>query len=629
MLAENVPAEEVPAENVPAEEMPAEVEGQSNQSGSSNEEQNVTFGLPGYCRSPNTSNSCLVYGCRNNTRHRIPKSLKVQLLLNNNYYISPYTRVCREHLEDNDWDVIFTAENRCFDFNPQQVIEMMEWLKQPSYIIDFENLQEQHSEELHYWTGRSLDEFQIIYDETPSLAESCRKSKTALGIFLSKIRTGESNERLGTFFHMVRSNLERLMKIARECLERDFVPRYLGFNHMTRQQIIERTLAVPGAVFGNSGEAIIICDGTYMYIQKSANFSFQKITYSLQKHRNLLKPFLFVTCDGHIVDISGPHAAIENDASILNHHLSGVDRPLNWLLNPGDVFILDRGFRDSIEYLEEHGYVGIMPQSQTRGSTQLTTIQANKSRMCTICRWPVEIVNGRLKRDFKIFRHEFCNISMPHFFADLRIAAALTNAFHLDLIDNPQARDFINIAQERLNMNNNLADYTDFKRLHRNRVVFSNINVEQNNLNIFPVLTAEELTLFAVGTYQIKLAPSYYSEHIRSTGTFVIQQYNRSLIDLTTYNMSNNNVHLLKMNIKSRHLSSKMYHCYILVDANNSGLEAIKNYCCTCFTGRRTIGCCAHTMCLVWFIGFARHQDAIRCPALFLDTIIIDNDEDD
>lgn len=41
--------------------------------------------------------------------------------------------------------------------------------------------------------------------------------------------------------------------------------------------------------------------------------------------------------------------------------------------------------------------------------------------------------------------------------------------------------------------------------------------------------SAEELSLFAVGTYQIKLAPCYYSLHIRNTNTFAIQKYNSTI----------------------------------------------------------------------------------------------------
>lgn len=284
---------------------------------------------------------------------------------------------------------------------------MLELLKQPrSRIRDFENLNEQHDEELHYWTGRTRDEFERLFNQTPLLAQRCHNPRTALGILLAKLRSGESNERLATFFNMSRTSLERRMKIARECLDNDFVPCHLGFDHISRQQIIERNLAVPTSLFANNQEAIVICDGTYMYVQKSSNFSFQKDTYSMHKYRNLLKPFLLVTCDGHIIEVCGPYAATTNDATILNNLLDGPERAIHWLLCSGDIFILDRGFRDSIASLETHGYIGIMPQSQARRGSQLATIDANKSRLCTICRWPVEVVNGRLKRDLTQCGHE-------------------------------------------------------------------------------------------------------------------------------------------------------------------------------------------------------------------------------
>ncbi|KOB64120.1 Uncharacterized protein OBRU01_24575 [Operophtera brumata] len=114
--------------------------------------------------------------------------------------------------------------------------------------------------------------------------------------------------------------------------------------------------------------------------------------------------------------------ARKSDGAILNGLLKGPGSVLHWFFESNDIFILDRGFRDSIPLLESHGYVGVMPESKTRGATQLTAIQANKSRMCTICRWPVEIVNGRLKRDFKILRQEYFNVAMRHMFTDVKIA---------------------------------------------------------------------------------------------------------------------------------------------------------------------------------------------------------------
>lgn len=98
--------------------------------------------------------------------------------------------------------------------------------------------------------------------------------------------------------------------------------------------------------------AVIICDGTYIYIQKSSNYLYQKQTYSLHKYCSLIKPFLFVCCNGYILDVFGPYPATESDASIM-HVLSSDNSPLCAYFRENDVFILDRGFRDVIPLLQQ------------------------------------------------------------------------------------------------------------------------------------------------------------------------------------------------------------------------------------------------------------------------------------
>jgi hypothetical protein len=91
--------------------------------------------------------------------------------------------------------------------------------------------------------------------------------------------------------------------------------------------------------------------GTYCYIQKSFNNEFQRKSYSVQKGRHLVKPFVICTTDGHIVDIYGLFEATKNDATILLDILK-KDQNLNTLLKKDDIFILDRGFRDCVKDLE-------------------------------------------------------------------------------------------------------------------------------------------------------------------------------------------------------------------------------------------------------------------------------------
>jgi hypothetical protein len=67
----------------------------------------------------------------------------------------------------------------------------------------------------------------------------------------------------------------------------------------------------------------------------------------------------------HFVNIIGPYLADEmnNDAAILNHNLkSNIDDVKDFLEE--DVLVVDRGFRDSLELLEDFGIQSVALTSQ-------------------------------------------------------------------------------------------------------------------------------------------------------------------------------------------------------------------------------------------------------------------------
>lgn len=161
-------------------------------------------------------------------------------------------------------------------------------------------------------------------------------------------------------------------------------------------------------------------------------FIFQRLSYCLHKFRNLMKPFLVVCGDGYIIEVTGPYAATTSDATIMkcilnNHSGPPEEAPILWLLEEGDVFVLNRGFRDSIPELRTCGFEAHIPPTKNRAENQLTTDDANKSRRITIIRWVIEGINGRFKRDFRILRSTYFNKSVKNAMLDFRIAAALIN----------------------------------------------------------------------------------------------------------------------------------------------------------------------------------------------------------
>ena len=70
--------------------------------------------------------------------------------------------------------------------------------------------------------------------------------------------------------------------------------------------------------------------------------------------------------------------------------------------------------------------------------------------------------------------------------------------------------------------------------------------------------------------------------------------------------------------MQSRHTNSTKYGVYVQYGTQADNLDnpshtdlGVLDWFCTCKTGARTIGCCAHVACVVWWLGYGRHQPPI------------------
>ena len=104
--------------------------------------------------------------------------------------------------------------------------------------------------------------------------------------------------------------VRRAIVSIRTAMMSDFVPNNLGFKHITREGVTQNhTRQLAKDFLTNditSDPAILVLDGTYVYIQKSSNFSFSRRSYNSHKHRPLVKPMIVVTSCGYIVSVLGP-----------------------------------------------------------------------------------------------------------------------------------------------------------------------------------------------------------------------------------------------------------------------------------------------------------------------------------
>ncbi|KAJ8736536.1 hypothetical protein PYW08_007192 [Mythimna loreyi] len=561
--------------------------------------------------------------CVNNT-------IKIHLLSYYNLFIPDLARICEHHLRTTSLeDFTLLITRRHSDINSggiYDIVRLYTAALEKKHTLNFEDMSEITEDNLHFWTGLNHTQFNHLISQIPSLRQLSSSPQLDLGVYLSKIRTGEPSVRLGTTFDLSRQSVDRKIHFVRNCMLNDFVPLHLGFDHISRSEAINRNRLIPQHIFGNTNapKVIAVLDGTYLFVEKSSNFLFQRLSYSLHKYKNLIKPFMIVCTDGYILDVTGPYNAKTTDAEIMhqilhNHGEPIEDNSFHYFFEHDDIFILDRGFRDAIPEIELHGYNAHMPPTKSRNETQLSTEDANQSRLVTMCRWVVEAINGRFKRDYKIFRHRIFNRALPHIFEDFKIAAALINCYQEPYEDSPYTNDFVQIINENIHKPNRLADYVLEHNINRQRVSFERLDADDPQLSDFSRLSLEDLIRFSVGTYHVKMARSYCSEHLRGTNVFIIERYRHS-----QQIFEDSNDVLIRCMVNSRHRARTKYYTYVLYNTVLQGRQAIKEHYCSCLHGRRTLGSCTHVISILYFLGCARHEEVFRHPASFLDSILID-----
>ena len=90
-----------------------------------------------------------------------------------------------------------------------------------------------------------------------------------------------------------------------------------------------------------------------------------------------------------------------------------------------DLFVVDHGIRDSIDFLESIDFRTRLPEYLSKGQKQNSTEEANHSRLVTKIRWDVESANGRIKKAMD----QVMPNSQVHCVGDhVRIVCAIRNA---------------------------------------------------------------------------------------------------------------------------------------------------------------------------------------------------------
>lgn len=585
----------------------SETESEDENQNANNEHKRLNqVNLKNMKRSIRNWRKCLACGVRENL-HRPSKRMRRFFCKSKKIYIQENDRVCDYHLQSQNWDQIdFRTASH---FSGKIVDEMISLLlKSP---------RESESLDTAVDIGLTDTQFkQVIremgFPENPDRIQ--KRLIISVKIYLERLRQGHTYEQMAQRHNMSRRAISQKVECGRNLLLRNFVPNHLGFGNRTREWLESHTTDLARLLYcGNDPKkCVFICDGTYVYTCSTSNYAQQRKLYSGQKHRHLFKIMKIVSVDGSIIDVVGPFSANQNDATILR--IVFEKTAIEQIFNAGDVILVDRGFRDCVNFLKSKNLDVKIPEFVQKGQKrQLTTNQANKSRMVTKMRYAIEVANGRMKNKWHIFCKIIPSILTKHLMPDYKIGAALLNAFAKPIICDKD--DYLNVGTRMLNQvdfKNKLQKTIRSRAFKRTQRLFVQ-RIDPAQLN-FPRFNQTQLKNFALGNYAIRQAISYTADHVKLHGEFEIftlpTKHIRAHFGSICATENFENPMFITTKIKSRFKGQRIHNVYILYDFTPV-VEKQLFYLCECQHGQRTVGCCAHVMALVWYFGYGRHEMSI------------------
>lgn len=98
-------------------------------------------------------------------------------------------------------------------------------------------------------------------------------------------------------------------------------------------------------------------------------------------------------------------------------------------LDESAILNVNRGYRDVLPLLDRLGIDHRMPALLSRGERQLTTFEANDSRLITETQWIIEARNGHIRSIFKFFKDVISVVDAVHLRDFYLIAGATINKY--------------------------------------------------------------------------------------------------------------------------------------------------------------------------------------------------------
>ena len=573
------------------------------------------------------SEGCIFKECFSNDLQLISKDIRNRVGAIKSCTIDIHSKACEKHIEKMN-NLSFNLEEfqRISDSSQIEISSISKVIQDLQKVAKNESSKKSR---FKYKTERQVkSEIMMSKEQFKEIKRISKiqgyKSDDSLYIYIYRMVTGISERQLSNIFQVTESVIRYHLKKARTALQENFATKFLSLKGTPIETIRSHTTEIARNLFSQT-KHILVLDGTYIYVEKSGNFLFQRKSFSGHKHRNLVKFFMTVLTDGFALDVSGPFEANISDANLLKDLIASEQFQSKFKPNE-IIFIVDRGFQNCINYVENLGYEIYMPTCKDFKEKQLSTFEANKTRLVTKVRFIVEVVNGIMKQKFNYFNKTVPNTTLPTLKEDFTNCVALMN-FVNDGSFISDKNDF-SITDRMLSLmdkENKLINLVQQEKLT------ATVNCRSTKFELitelqdfsFPQLDERQLKEFFCGSYHYEIARSYYAEHVKNNGRYqFFVDREKFHIDYSKYkiNINPKNLQLISAQMQSRHSNATKYRVFILINSEKSFANSIEYTYCTCKTGCRTIGTCAHSASFIWYLSYGRHLENIRQPAKYLDT---------
>ena len=172
------------------------------------------------------------------------------------------------------------------------------------------------------WIGWTLDQLKSMTSlVAPRMCYSnCRSPFEAVYLFWTRLKTNLSFGQIGTLFKMdtqencIRQRIEDTFHGVLACLNETLTSEFLVMTHLSQTHALDHHTAYSRAFFGD--QLSVIWNGTYIYCNQSDDHRLQRLTYSGQKSKHLIKMMSLVLSDGYILEFIAPFYRKDHDASI-------------------------------------------------------------------------------------------------------------------------------------------------------------------------------------------------------------------------------------------------------------------------------------------------------------------------